>query len=90
MKKLFILILNITIIFPLFSATHHHSDENEVRYISVNMELDPQYQQFLRENNLWNNFRNNHSNWFESLMKEINFLIEHLASLFLLIIYKHS
>ena len=64
MKKLFILLLNLTIILPLFSATHHHSDENEVRYVSVNMEIDPQYQQLLREGNLWNNFRNNNPNWF--------------------------
>ena len=64
MKKLFIFLLNLTIILPLFSATHHHSDENEVRYVSVNMEIDPQYQQLLREGNLWNNFRNNNPNWF--------------------------
>ena len=64
MKKLFIFLLNLTIIFPLFSATHHHSDENEVRYVSVNMEIDPQYQQLLREGNLWSNFRNNNPNWF--------------------------
>ena len=64
MKKLFIFLLNLTIISPLFSATHHHSDENEVRYVSVNMEIDPQYQQLLREGNLWSNFRNNNPNWF--------------------------
>ena len=64
MKKLFIFLLNLIIIFPLFSATHHHSDENEVRYVSINMEIDPQYQQLLREGNLWNNFRNNNPNWF--------------------------
>ena len=64
MKNIFLLFLSVVCSFSLFATHHHHSDENEVRYITGGMELDHQHQQLLREGNLWKNFRESYPNWF--------------------------
>ena len=47
-----------------FATKHHHSDEHEVRYIKENRKIDANYQQILRNSNLWQNFITNYSDWF--------------------------
>ena len=64
MKNLLSLISVLVISFNLFSATHHHSDEYEVRYIKENMVLNSQYQESLRNAQLWSKFADSNPNWF--------------------------
>ena len=64
MKKILALILCLFIAFASFAAKHNHSDENEIRFIKQNRSLNPQYQEFLREGSLWNNFHSNNPSWF--------------------------
>ena len=64
MKNLLSLISVLVISFNLFSATHHHSDEYEVRYIKENMVLNSQYQESLRNAQLWSEFADSNPNWF--------------------------
>ena len=47
-----------------FACKNNHFDSNEVRYITENMSLNPQYQEFLRNSSLWQDFRSNNSDWF--------------------------
>ncbi len=63
MNKLLLLILFISS-FNLFSTTHHHSDEHEVRYIKENMMINSHYQESLRNSLLWKGFIDNNPNWF--------------------------
>ena len=64
MKKILSLCLFSIITISLFATKHNHSDEYEVRYVKENMQLDPQYQQLLRNTVLWQDFRANNSDWF--------------------------
>jgi len=64
MKNTFTLFFTILIATNIFASKHNHSDENEVRYIKENMVLNPQYQEFLRNGHLWQNFRANYPDWF--------------------------
>jgi len=64
MKKNLIFLFSLFIGFNLFGSKHNHSDENEVRYIKDNMQLNPQYQEHLRSSHLWQNFRATNTEWF--------------------------
>jgi len=64
MKKLFVLLLSLIVSIHSFASKHNHSDENEVRYVKEYTELNPQYQQFLRNGDLWQKFRLNNPDWF--------------------------
>tara|TARA_B100001758_G_C18416520_1_gene620348 strand:- start:5242 stop:8124 length:2883 start_codon:yes stop_codon:yes gene_type:complete len=65
MKQVFLLFFILIFSINLFSTTHHHHfDEYEVRYVKANMELDKQYQEQLRNGDLWKNFRSNNDGWF--------------------------
>ena len=65
MKCNYLVMLFLSSVFTsVFAAEHNHHDDNEVRYIKKNIELDPQYQQQLRNSNLWQDFINQHPNWF--------------------------
>jgi Zn-dependent metalloprotease len=48
----------------VFASKHNHNDENEVRYINVDMQLDYEYQNFLRNSQAWQDFRTANLNWF--------------------------
>ena len=63
MKKIILLLISIISI-NSFAAKHNHFDENEVRYIKGSQELNPQYQQLLRNGLLWKDFRVNNEDWF--------------------------
>lgn len=63
MKRIILLLISFISI-NLFAAKHNHFDENEVRYIKQNYELEPQYQQLLRNGSLWQDFIANNDGWF--------------------------
>ena len=64
MRKILVCLFSSIITLNSFASKHNHIDENEVRYIKENMVLNPQYQELLRNSQLWQNFRTNHSDWF--------------------------
>ena len=64
MKKFSIVLVSLFTYFNLYSSVHHHDDQHEVRYVKENLQLDPQYQQFLRNGDLWQDFSTNFINWF--------------------------
>ena len=64
MKRLLSLLFICIFSTSLFATKHNCSDEYEVRYIKERLDLEPQFQQILRETSLWQNFRNNHGDWF--------------------------
>ena len=64
MKKVIPLILGLIISIGLFATKHNHSDENEVRYVKGKPELNKQYQEQLRNTQLWQNFNYNYPDWF--------------------------
>ena len=64
MKKFSIVLVSLFTYFNLYSSVHHHDDHYEVRYVKENLQLDPQYQQFLRNGDLWQDFSTNFINWF--------------------------
>ena len=64
MKNLFLTLFSLLITYSSFSTVHNHSDANEIRYVKESMILNPQYQEFLRNGNLWKNFRLSYPNWF--------------------------
>ena len=65
MKKNILSLILLVLVFPsAFAAKHNHTDENEVRYIKKNVELSPQYQQQLRNSEMWQNFMTENPNWF--------------------------
>jgi len=55
-KNILSLILLVLVFSSAFAAKHNHIDENEVRYVKKNVELNPQYQQQLRNAEMWQNF----------------------------------
>ena len=64
MRKILVCLFSSIITLNSFASKHNHIDENEVRYIKENMVLNLQYQELLRNSQLWQNFRTNHSDWF--------------------------
>ena len=64
MKKIFIFVSTLFVVLNSFACKNNHFDSNEVRYITENMALNTQYQEFLRNSSLWQDFRSNHSDWF--------------------------
>ena len=64
MKKNIVLLFSLLLILNSFATKHNHFDENEVRYIKDKTPLNPQYQEFLRNNSLWQNFRAVYTDWF--------------------------
>ena len=62
-SKIIFIILTISTSF-LYATKHNHTDENEVRYITKNVELNPQYQQQLRNAEIWQNFMAENPDWF--------------------------
>ena len=55
-KNILSLILLVLVFFSAFATKHNHTDENEVRYVKKSVELNPQYQQQLRNAEMWQNF----------------------------------
>ena len=64
MKKIFTFLFSLAIVLNSFACKNNHFDSNEVRYITENMALNTQYQEFLRNSSLWQDFRANNSDWF--------------------------
>ena len=64
MRKNLTLILSLIITINSFATKHNHTDENEVRYIKKNVELNPQYQQQLRNAEMWKDFMTQNPDWF--------------------------
>ena len=64
MKKVISLLLVSIISIGLFATKHNHTDEYEVRYVKVKSELNKQYQEQLRNTQLWQNFNYNNPGWF--------------------------
>ena len=63
-KNILSLILLVLVFSSAFATKHNHTDENEVRYVKKNIELNPQYQQQLRNSEMWQNFMTENPNWF--------------------------
>jgi hypothetical protein len=63
-KNILSLILLVLVFSSAFAAKHTHTDENEVRYVKKNVELNPQYQQQLRNAEMWQNFMMQNPDWF--------------------------
>lgn len=63
-KNILSLILLVLVFSSAFATKHNHADENEVRYVKKNVELNPQYQQQLRNTEMWQNFMAENPNWF--------------------------
>ncbi len=64
MKNIIVLLFSLIVGLNSFATKHNHFDENEVRYIKDKTPLNPQYQEFLRNNSLWQNFRAVYTDWF--------------------------
>ncbi|MDC0204513.1 PepSY domain-containing protein [Flavobacteriales bacterium] len=65
MKKYILSLILLVLVFSsAFATKHNHADENEVRYVKKNVELNPQYQQQLRNTEMWQNFMAENPNWF--------------------------
>ena len=60
--RLVIIILIISL--NAFASKHNHNNDYEVRYVNVNMQLDSEYQNFLRKTQIWQDFRLENLNWF--------------------------
>ena len=63
-KNILSLILLVLVFFSAFATKHNHTDENEVRYVKKSVELNPQYQQQLRNAEMWQNFMIQNPDWF--------------------------
>ena len=63
-KDILSLILLVLVFSSAFATKHNHTDENEVRYVKKSVELNPQYQQQLRNAEMWQNFMAENPNWF--------------------------
>ncbi len=63
-KNILSLILLVLVFSSAFATKHNHTDENEVRYVKKNVELNPQYQQQLRNAEMWQNFMAKNPDWF--------------------------
>ena len=63
-KNILSLILLVLVFSSTFATKHNHTDENEVRYVKKSVELNPQYQQQLRNAEMWQNFMAENPNWF--------------------------
>ena len=63
MKKVYLLLLSLILLNNLFAQKHNHTDENDVRYHN-HKQIDKNFQQNLRNSNLWQNFVSNNADWF--------------------------
>ena len=63
-KKLLSLSLLVLVFSSVFATRCNHTDENEVRYIKNSVELNPQYQQQLRNADMWQDFMAQNPDWF--------------------------
>ncbi|MDG2085749.1 MAG: PepSY domain-containing protein [Flavobacteriales bacterium] len=63
MKKVYLLLLSLILLNNLFAQKHNHTDENDVRYHNHN-QIDKNFQQNLRNSDLWQNFVSNNADWF--------------------------
>ena len=63
-KNILSLSLLILVFSSVFAAKHNHTDGNEVRYVKKSVELNPQYQQQLRNAEMWKNFMHQNPDWF--------------------------
>ena len=67
MSKFLLSILIFLFSFNVFASKCNHHDHQEVRYIKNKKPLDPVLQETLRNQDLWQNFMHNHSDWFVGL-----------------------
>ena len=63
MKKVCLLFLSLVLLNSLFAQKHNHNDENDVRYHKYN-QIDKNFQENLRNADLWQNFVSNNDDWF--------------------------
>ena len=63
-KKLLSFILLALVFSSVFATKCNHTDENEIRYIKNSVELNPQYQQQLRDAEMWQSFMVLNPDWF--------------------------
>ena len=63
MNKVYLLLLSLILLNNLFAQKHNHTDENDVRYHNHN-QIDKNFQQNLRNSDLWQNFISNNADWF--------------------------
>ena len=63
MKKVYLLLLSLILLNNLFAQKHNHTDENDVRYHN-HKQIDKNFQQNLRNSDLWQNFVSNNADWF--------------------------
>jgi hypothetical protein len=63
MKKVCLLFLSLVLLNSLFAQKHNHNDENDVRYHKHN-QIDKNFQENLRNADLWQNFVSNNDDWF--------------------------
>ena len=63
MKKVYLLLLSLILLNNLFAQKHNHTDENDVRYHNHN-QIDKNFQENLRNSDLWQNFVSNNADWF--------------------------
>ena len=63
MKKVYLLFLSLVLLNSLFAQKHNHNDENDVRYHKHN-QIDKNFQENLRNADLWQNFVSNNDDWF--------------------------
>ena len=79
-KNILSLILLVLVFSSVFATKHNHTDENEVRYVKNNVELNPQYQQQLRNTEIWRSFMIQNPETEEGMryfrLKEYNYIIE--------------
>ena len=64
MKKTYLLLILAVLFLNLSATTHSHYDENEIRFVENKKPLDDQYQSYLRQNSLWQQFHVNHPSWY--------------------------
>ena len=64
MKKLITLCIGLIVSISSFSEKHTHDDMYEVRYIKNSKQLNSQFQQQLRNQDLWSDYLIENPNWF--------------------------
>lgn len=64
MKKVLMLMISLIITISSFATKHTCDDKNEVRYISGKRELNTQYQEYLRNQSLWQDYLSTNGDWY--------------------------
>ena len=64
MKRVLVLIISVVITISSFATKHTCDDKNEVRYISGKRELNTQYQEYLRNQSLWQDYLSTNGDWY--------------------------